>query len=72
VRFFDGAALDHREPAAGHAALHFQAAHLAAAVGDGLLESPLRPLADSLATIRVLDEVRRQLGVVFAEEARPA
>jgi predicted dehydrogenase len=72
VRFFDGAALDHREPAAGHAALHFQAAHLAAAVGDGLLESPLRPLADSLTTIRVLDEVRRQLGVVFAEEARPA
>jgi hypothetical protein len=41
-------------------------------VGDGLLESPLRPLADSLTAIRVLDEVRRQLGVVFAEEARPA
>jgi predicted dehydrogenase len=69
VRFYDGAALEHREPAAGHGALHFQAAHLAAAVGDGLLESPLRPLADSLATIRVLDEVRGQLGVVFAEEA---
>jgi predicted dehydrogenase len=71
VRFWDGAALDHREPAAGHAALHFQAAHLAAAVGDGLLESPLRPLAASLATIGVIDEVRRQFGVVFAEEARP-
>jgi predicted dehydrogenase len=71
VRFWDGAALDHREPAAGHTALHFQAAHLAAAVHDGLLESPLRPLADSLATIRVVDEVRRQLGIVFAEEARP-
>ncbi|HET6813887.1 MAG TPA: Gfo/Idh/MocA family oxidoreductase [Actinomycetota bacterium] len=70
VRFFDGAALEHREPAAGHGALHFQAAHLAAAVDGGLLESPLRPLADSLATIRVLDEVRGQLGVVFAEEAR--
>lgn len=71
VRFWDGAALDHREPAAGHTALHFQAAHLAAAVHDGLLESPLRPLADSLATIRVVDKVRRQLGIVFAEEARP-
>ena len=70
VRFLDGAALEHREPAAGHGALHFQAAHLAAAVDGGLLESPLRPLADSLATIRVLDEVRGQLGVVFAEEAR--
>jgi predicted dehydrogenase len=71
MRFWDGATLDHREPAAGHTALHFQAAHLAAAVGDGLLESPLRPLAASLATIRVIDEVRRQLGIVFAEEARP-
>jgi predicted dehydrogenase len=71
VRFWDGTALDHREPAAGHTALHFQAAHLAAAVQDGLPESPLRPLADSLTTIRVIDEVRRQLGVVFAEEARP-
>jgi predicted dehydrogenase len=70
VRFFDGVALEHREPAAGHGALYFQAAHLAAAVDGGLLESPLRPLADSLATIRVLDEVRGQLGVVFAEEAR--
>jgi predicted dehydrogenase len=71
VRFWDGATLDHREPAAGHTALHFQAAHLAAAVGDGLPESPLRPLAASLATIRVIDEVRRQLGIVFAEEAGP-
>ena len=70
VRFVDGAALENREPAAGHGALHFQAAHLAAAVDGGLLESPLRPLADSLATIRVLDEVRGQLGVVFAEEAQ--
>jgi predicted dehydrogenase len=68
VRFLDGAALDHREPAAGHTALHFQAAHLAAAVHDGLLESPLRPPAASLATIRVVDEVRGQLGIVFAEE----
>jgi predicted dehydrogenase len=71
VRFWDGTTLDHREPAAGHSALHFQAAHLAAAVRDGLLESPLRPLAGSLTTIRLIDEVRRQLGVVFAEEARP-
>jgi predicted dehydrogenase len=72
VRFWDGATLDHREPATGHGALHYQAAHVAAAVRDGLLESPLRPLAASLTTIRVVDEVRRQLGIVFAEEARPA
>ena len=71
VRFWDGATLDHREPAAGHGALHYQAAHVAAAVRDGLLESPLRPLAASLTTIRVIDEARRQLGIVFAEEGRP-
>jgi hypothetical protein len=40
-------------------------------VRDGLLESPLRPLAASLTTIRVIDEVRRQLGIVLAEEGRP-
>ena len=35
-----------------------------------LLESPLRPLADSIATMRVVDEIRRQLGIVFDEERR--
>jgi hypothetical protein len=31
------------------------------AIGDGLLEHPLRPLADTIAVLDTIDEVRRQL-----------
>jgi hypothetical protein len=33
-------------------------------------DSPLRPIASTLATIQVIDKVRRQLGIVFNEEIR--
>ncbi len=33
--------------------------------------TPLRPLADSVATLAVVDEVRRQIGVTFLEEEAP-
>jgi predicted dehydrogenase len=63
-----GRALIWDEPRIAHEALHFEAAEVARCIAAGALESPLRPLADSIATIAVLDEVRRQIGVVFAEE----
>ena len=56
------------EPRTAHDALHFEAAEVARCVADGRLESPLRPLADSIVTLDVLDEVRRQIGVAFAGE----
>jgi predicted dehydrogenase len=31
------------------------------AIGDGLMEHPLRPLADTIAVLETMDEVRRQL-----------
>jgi hypothetical protein len=31
------------------------------AIADGLLERPLRPLADTIAVLAIIDEVRRQL-----------
>ena len=34
----------------------------------GLDESPLRPLSNSITTLETIDEVRRQLGIVFNEE----
>lgn len=49
------------EPPVGHDALHYQAAEVARCVADGRRESPLRPLADSVRTLEVLDAVRRQL-----------
>jgi predicted dehydrogenase len=56
------------EPRTAHDALHFEAAEVARCVADGRLESPLRPLADSIVTLGALDEVRRQIGVAFAGE----
>jgi predicted dehydrogenase len=54
------------EPRTAHDALHFEAAEVARCVAAGRLESPVRPLADSILTLQVMDEIRRQLGVDFA------
>jgi predicted dehydrogenase len=48
--------------------LFHEAVHFAFCVGRGSTESPLRPARDSLTTLETLDEVRRQLGIVFPEE----
>jgi len=42
--------------------------HFAWCIGQGLTDSPLRSLATSLLTLEAMDEVRRQIGVVFNEE----
>jgi predicted dehydrogenase len=63
-----GAVLTYSEPAIGHDGLYFEAAEVARCIGAGMLETPLRPVADSIATMRVVDEIRRQLGIVFDEE----
>ncbi len=63
-----GGTLTWDEPAVAHEALHFEAAEVARCVTGGMLESPLRPLSDSIATLAVIDEVRRQIGQVFDEE----
>lgn len=43
-------------------ALCYQAAAVAQHVADGLLESPLHPLDDTIEILEVIDEARRQLG----------
>lgn len=60
--------ISYEEPKFSYDQLYHEAAHLATCVEQGLLESPLRPLEDSLITMQTLDEVRRQLGIVFNEE----
>ena len=51
-----------------YAQLFHQAVHLAACVGEGLAESPVRPLTDSLLTLEVMNEARRQVGIAFEGE----
>jgi predicted dehydrogenase len=53
------------EPRVGHAALHFQAAELARCVAAGRLESAIRPLAESVRTMGVLDRIRERIGTTY-------
>jgi predicted dehydrogenase len=63
-----GEQLRYDEPAIAHEGLFFEAAEAARCIAEGCTESPLRPVADSIATLSVLDEMRRQIGQVFDEE----
>jgi predicted dehydrogenase len=60
-----GEPASYTEPAVGHDALHFEAAEVARRVAAGETESPIRPLADSIATLRAIDEIRRQIGIAY-------
>lgn len=63
-----GQRLVYDEPAIGHEGLFYEAAEAARCIADGRTESPLRPLADSIATLTTMDEIRRQIEQVFDEE----
>jgi hypothetical protein len=56
------------EPAIGHRALYVTAVEAALRITAGETSTPLRPLPDSVATLRVIDEIRRQLGITFPDE----
>lgn len=43
--------------------LHFQAAEFARLIAAGATASPVRPLADSVRLLRVMDEIRAQVGI---------
>jgi len=46
----------------------FEAMHVAECLRSGLTESPIMPLDDTLAVMRALDDVRRQLGLRYPME----
>ena len=60
--------LHFREEANRYEQLFHEAVHFAHCVGQGSTESPIRPVLDSIVTLETIDEVRRQLGIVFNEE----
>ncbi len=48
----------------------YEAAEVMRCVREGKLESPLMPLDETLAIMRTLDEVRRQIGLVYPADGR--
>ncbi|MFF0013461.1 Gfo/Idh/MocA family protein [Streptomyces sp. NPDC005374] len=63
-----GTRLTYTEPHTAHDALHFEAAEVARRIAEGRLQSPLRPLGDSVTTLKVMDEIRRQGDIHFEGE----
>lgn len=63
-----GQVLRWEEPRNRYGQLFWQAEHFAWCIGQGLQDSPLRPLSRVLQNLQVMDEVRRQVGAVFNEE----
>lgn len=53
---------------AGHEGLVYQAAHFADLLTAGATGSPLLPLEETLSIMRTLDEIRRQIGLVYPNE----
>ncbi|MCX0500278.1 Gfo/Idh/MocA family protein [Erwinia billingiae] len=56
------------EPLNRYTQLNHEIQHFAWCVGQGLTDSPIRPLATALMTLSTMDTVRGQLGIVFNEE----
>jgi hypothetical protein len=63
-----GTPLSYTEARTAHDALHFEAAEVARCIGAGRLQTPLRPLDDSVATLRVMDQIRRLCGISLPDE----
>ena len=55
-------------PIPGHEGLAYQAAHFAGLLAEGATESPLLPPDESLTIMRTMDEIRRQIGLVYPNE----
>jgi predicted dehydrogenase len=59
--------LDYSEPVGRHfEGLHFEAAEVARCIAAGATETPKRPVEDTLATMRLLDQIRAATELVFA------
>lgn len=59
---------DDRHP--GRQGLCFQASAMARYIADGLTESPVHSLDDSVAVMRIMDELRLQVGAAFDDESQ--
>jgi len=63
-----GPALRVTEPRIAHDALFFEAAEAARCIAAGRTQTDLRPLADSIATLRAMDAVRARCAITYPGE----
>lgn len=64
-----GAVVERFDEKVGGRGMHFQAAELERIVASGKLEGDILPPSESIAIMATLDEVRRQIGVVYSDTA---
>ena len=55
-------------PIAGHEGLAYEAAHFATLLAEGATESPLLTIAETLSVMETMDEIRRQINLVYPNE----
>lgn len=67
VVLFDGTVTEYPNTYVGHG-LREQAIELARIVRAGLLESPLMPWQESIEVMQTMDEIRKQIGLVYPFE----
>ena len=69
VRLGDGRSARYDDPVDGYVGgLAFEAAEAARRITAGDIESPVHPLDAAIATLDILDEIRRQVGITFPGE----
>jgi predicted dehydrogenase len=64
----DGTVVERYDEVHEGGGLRHQAAEVARCLAEGRLESPVMPLDESVAIMATLDEVRRQIGLVYPSE----
>jgi predicted dehydrogenase len=60
--------LSYQEPLASYDYLAYEAAETARRIVAGEKSTPYRPMTDAISTMEIIDEVRRQIGIVFPGE----
>lgn len=62
----DGTVLESYTPPAGGRGMEYEAAEVGRCLREGLTESPLMPLDETLAVMATMDEIRRQIGLDYS------
>ncbi len=67
VTAHDGTVLESYEPPAGGRGMEHEAIEVGRCLAEGLTESPLMPLDDTLAIMATMDEIRAQIGLDYSK-----